>query len=380
MNRHVRQPGARLLSCRWMALLALGLLATCAARAHDPGLSALAVRARPDGWLATLTMARPDAELLVALDVNQDGRIDPAEFAGARATLERLVAGAVTLRVAGHDLRPSQVAAVLDPSEAVQVALAFSADPGQALRIRSAVPSLLARGHREYLSVHDSTGQLLECRMLEAADAALETSAFPPRQAQGGPASSSPAVRSAGGFITMGIEHIATGYDHLVFLVGLLLVGASFRAVLKIITSFTVAHSITLALATMDVIRVPSGVVEPLIAVSIFYVGIENLFHKNPERRWRLTFLFGLVHGCGFATALRDVGVGGGQPVAVPLLAFNLGVELGQLALAALVVPLLWALQRRPVFPARCVPAGSLVIALAGAYWFMARVLAAPGP
>src|SRR5262249_19918028 len=146
--------------------------------------------------------------------------------------------------------------------------------------------------------------------------------------------------RGPGEFLWMGIEHIATGYDHLAFLLGLLIVASTMRAVARLITSFTVAHSITLALATLDVIRLPALVVEPLIALSIVYVGVENLRGGDREGRWRLTFLFGLIHGCGFASALRDAGVGSAGPgVAMPLICFNLGVELGQLALAALVLP-----------------------------------------
>jgi hydrogenase/urease accessory protein HupE len=174
----------------------------------------------------------------------------------------------------------------------------------------------------------------------------------------------------------LGIEHIATGYDHLVFLLGLLVVGGTFRSVVKIVTSFTVAHSITLALATLDVIRFPATVIEPIIAASIIYVGIENLVRRDLDRRWRLAFAFGLIHGCGFASVLRELGIGAnGSGVAMPLLSFNLGVELGQITLAAVVLPVIWQLRQRPAFEPRYVPACSALIALAGGYWLVERIL-----
>ena len=121
--------------------------------------------------------------------------------------------------------------------------------------------------------------------------------------------------------------------------------------------------------------HIPSSVVEPLIAASILYVGLENILRNNLQRRWLLTFAFGLIHGFGFATALREMGVGaGGSGVVLPLLSFNLGVELGQIAIAAAALPLIWKLRRRPSFVARFAPACSLLVALAGCYWLIARL------
>src|SRR6185295_4944850 len=130
-----------------------------------------------------------------------------------------------------------------------------------------------------------------------------------------------------------------TGYDHLLFLGGLLIACRRFSTMAGIVTCFTIAHSITLALAALDVLAIPSRVVEPLIAASIVFVGIENLVRRGaePKGRWALTFVFGLVHGFGFASVLRDLGVGrGGHGLLVPLFTFNLGVEVGQVAVAAI--------------------------------------------
>ena len=178
-------------------------------------------------------------------------------------------------------------------------------------------------------------------------------------------------------FLLLGVEHILTGYDHLVFLIGLLIAGVSFTSAARIITSFTIAHSITLALATLDIVRISPGVVEPLIAVSIVYVGVENIFRRELKRRWLLTFGFGLIHGFGFASALSDLGIvsSGAASAAVPLLSFNLGVELGQIAIAAVVWPVIWKLRDKPSFVARFVPVCSTLIALAGGLWLIERTM-----
>ncbi|MEO7597450.1 MAG: HupE/UreJ family protein, partial [Opitutus sp.] len=148
-------------------------------------------------------------------------------------------------------------------------------------------------------------------------------------------------------FLRLGVTHIWTGYDHLLFLFGLLIVCRTLRTVVAIISCFTVAHSLTLALATFDLATLSPRWVEPAIAASIVFVGLENLWRRGAEPRGRMlvTFCFGLVHGFGFANVLRGLGVGsGGRGIALPLFTFNLGVELGQIAVASLVLPIMWQL------------------------------------
>ncbi|MEO5712741.1 MAG: HupE/UreJ family protein [Luteolibacter sp.] len=176
-------------------------------------------------------------------------------------------------------------------------------------------------------------------------------------------------------FFQLGIKHILTGYDHLLFLLALLIGCRRLRPMLLIITAFTLAHSITLALATFDIVNLPSRWVESFIALSIIYVGLEN-FSRNlsVKRRAGLTFLFGLVHGLGFAGLLKSIGLGaGGQSVLAPLLAFNLGVEAGQLAVVALVLPVLFYARRQPGFGRFGIPALSTIVVLLGCYWFVQR-------
>jgi hydrogenase/urease accessory protein HupE len=180
------------------------------------------------------------------------------------------------------------------------------------------------------------------------------------------------------GFVKLGVEHIWGGYDHLLFLFALLIVCRTFRSIVAIVSCFTIAHSITLALATLDVVNLPAKWVEPAIAASIVFVGVENLLRRGeePKGRWALTFAFGLVHGFGFASVLRDLGLGrGSEGIAMPLFTFNLGVELGQIAIAAVVLPIVWQMRKDEKFVQRGVPVLSALVAAAGLYWFLDRTV-----
>ncbi|MDO9707118.1 HupE/UreJ family protein [Paracraurococcus lichenis] len=147
-------------------------------------------------------------------------------------------------------------------------------------------------------------------------------------------------------FFRYGLEHILTGFDHLLFLLALLLRGGGIGALLGIVTAFTLAHSITLGLAVLRIAALPAGIVEPLIALSIAWVAAENILARRPaRRRWVEGFAFGLVHGFGFAGALLELDLPAGA-LAGALLFFNLGVEAGQAAVVALLFPLLLWLRR----------------------------------
>ena len=190
-------------------------------------------------------------------------------------------------------------------------------------------------------------------------------------------------------YVWKGMEHIYSGYDHIAFILGLLLVAALRREpqgwsarpfqlalpyVLKVVTAFTVAHSLTLILAALDVISLPSRFVESAIAASIVYIALENMAPREPRYRWPVAFLFGLVHGLGFAAMLRPILPPHG--VIVPLVAFNVGVELGQLTIVAAVLPFLLLAARAGAARYRrvVVLGGSTLIALVGALWLVERV------
>ena len=182
-------------------------------------------------------------------------------------------------------------------------------------------------------------------------------------------------------YVLSGIEHIFIGADHVAFLTALLLWATRFWPVVKVVTAFTVAHSITLSLAVLDLVRVPGVIVEPLIALTVIWVAVENFISHDIEGRWRLTFVLGLIHGLGFAGVLQEYGLPT-DAIGLALASFNLGVEIGQLAIVALLMPVLLALDRlwpRPHGgigrPPALVYGISFPVALLGLWWLAERTV-----
>ena len=209
-------------------------------------------------------------------------------------------------------------------------------------------------------------------KLLTAADPVLELHFADSRNAESPPPGET-ALQRVQRFVMLGAKHVLTGYDHLLFLFGVLIACRTLRSMLAVVTTFTVAHSLTLAFAALGQVSVPGRIVEPLIAASIVFVALENVRRQEAlRRRIAITFAFGLVHGLGFAGALEDLQL---QASALPLtlFSFNLGVELGQLAVAALALPLfmkLHATQRG----LRVVLLSSVVLSGTGFFWFLERL------
>ena len=176
-------------------------------------------------------------------------------------------------------------------------------------------------------------------------------------------------------FIPSGIHHIMIGPDHILFLVGLLLLGGTWMALVRIVTAFTIGHSITLSVAALNLVTPPASLIEPAIALSIVFVGADNLVRGDGRdlRAW-VALVFGLVHGFGFANVLREFGLPA-EALGWSLFSFNVGVEIGQLAIVLLVATGLAAIQRYSVpLRHRVAFAGSIVVIAAGTYWFVERV------
>ncbi|HET9360462.1 MAG TPA: HupE/UreJ family protein [Vicinamibacterales bacterium] len=176
-------------------------------------------------------------------------------------------------------------------------------------------------------------------------------------------------------FIPSGTHHILIGPDHILFLVGLLLLGGTWGALVRIVTAFTIGHSVTLSLAALDVVTPPASIIEPAIALSIVFVGADNLVRGEGRdlRAW-VALVFGLVHGFGFANVLREFGLPR-EALGWSLFSFNFGVEIGQLVVVLFVASLLAAIRRKSlVLGSRVAVAGSVVVIAAGAYWFVQRV------
>jgi len=340
--------------------------------AHDPGLSTANVRLTQSNIEVTLGFSIIDTAEIVEIDKNRDAHISKQELAEATLELQKKGTNALEAKLDGRPIAPAGVKCSFDPSDNASVTITFDTPQFSKLEIRSKWLALLQPAHRQFLSIHGPNGNVLAERLLSANSDSVTI--------QMNPADSKPTdvvqKNAFADFLVMGVKHIWTGYDHLLFLFGLLIVTRNFISSFKIITCFTIAHSITLTVATLSMVQFSSRVVEPLIAVSIVYVGIENLIRgDDPKGRWLLTFAFGLIHGLGFASVLRELGVGSnGSGIAVPLVSFNLGVELGQIAIAALVLPIIWKLRTRPGFINRWVPACSALVAVLGGYWFVQRV------
>ena len=181
-------------------------------------------------------------------------------------------------------------------------------------------------------------------------------------------------------FVPQGIHHILIGPDHLLFLVGLLLLGGSLRRLLMVITAFTIAHSITLALAVLDLVSPPGNVVEPIIALSIVYVGADNLLVRGGRdmRVW-IALVFGLIHGFGFASVLREMGLPSGA-LAGRCSRSTSGSRIGQVAVAVVVASALaWLRARNEKIGRRLAVAGSVGVIAAGTFWFVQRVFFSGG-
>jgi hypothetical protein len=204
----------------------------------------------------------------------------------------------------------------------------------------------------------------------------------------------SPAAwRTFSEYLQAGIWHIWSGIDHLLFLISLLLPAVLIRrgarwepvtaarpavfSILKVVTAFTLAHSITLTLAALNVVRLPSRLTESVIAASIIIAALNNIFPVVTDSRARIAFAFGLLHGFGFASVLADMGLPSGARL-LSLLSFNLGIETGQLAVVLGVMPIVYATRATLVYRRAVLPWGSAVIALVALVWLLQRAALPP--
>jgi hydrogenase/urease accessory protein HupE len=312
---------------------------------------------------ARLTFFRGEL-LLLAPDGLEESATETAALERVRATVE--------VRAAGDrcELRESRLRPVEEDGWSVE--LGWRCPSGET-RWTVGLPILaeLSAGHTHLARV-TAGGQTVE-RVARASVPAFEVEARPS------------VLHQAGRFFRLGVEHIFTGYDHLAFLLGLLLLGGTVSQLAAIVSSFTVAHSVTLALAALGLVALPASLVEPTIAASVVAVAAENLWALRPGadsatrvqeaigRRWKLTFAFGLVHGFGFASVLRELALPRAALLA-GLVSFNVGVECGQLLLVLVAVPLLRALRGRGAVRLPGSPALSWSIGALGLLWLGQRV------
>jgi hydrogenase/urease accessory protein HupE len=358
--------------------LLLGPLFLSPALAHPPGLSSLDGQLRSDGLSVKVTYAVQDIEALVNLDVDFDAEVTEKERLDGKVLLAALVSKNLMVTSNGSTIEPWGSPKVeYDQQNNVHVEFSYPFLPSGHLRLVSQLIDLMPPGHQQFASLKRSDGFVLSEKMLRQGDESIDVYLDSQPSADGEHAR--PVATSFVAFFELGVDHILTGYDHLLFLFGLLVATHSFWPAFKIITFFTVAHSVTLALAALGGFELSPSIVEPLIAATIVYVGIENLIcgEATKGRHW-LTFFFGLIHGFGFAGVLRELDItsmDGG--ILLPLFSFNLGIETGQLAMAAIVLPFIWWVKSTSIQSALLLKVGSVVIVVMGGYWFIGRTLLA---
>ncbi len=280
--------------------------------------------------------------------------------AAARVT-EHFTVGADTIgRVRVESTR------VVEPGSLEVVAVGALADAGAALTLRTTFHQMTAPDHRVVARVERGGESVPLVLHAGVPDHVLPALAIGESLAGATDAGSFPAM------VRLGVAHILTGYDHLLFLACLLLPGGTWRSRALVVTAFTAAHSLTLGLAALRVVTLPERFVETAIALSIAYVALENVLGDRARPRWPAAFGFGLIHGFGFAGMLDVLHLPTGQWLWA-VLAFNAGVELGQLAIAAVAVPLL-AMLARHAWHGRAVQLASAGVFGLAVFWIMERL------
>ncbi|MGI8889261.1 MAG: HupE/UreJ family protein [Chthoniobacterales bacterium] len=349
---------------RYLIALLLALCLTGSAFAHDPGLSSANLQVDRDTISAVVTFNERD----IAGVLGESAAAVTGNGPAIRGKMEALARRALTLEADGQQIPPLTVTTSVDQNKNVEFSYTYERPRGSSeITVHSALLPDMPFGHRQAFAAVSDTGQEIARSLLSKRE---DTARVIPGIALPS------ANHSFLDFLLLGIRHILTGYDHLLFLFGLLIVCRNLKEAGLLITCFTIAHSITLALSTFGLVQLQSRWVESAIAASILYVGAENLLRRGAHfrGRWLLTFTFGLVHGLGFASVLREMGVANsGRAAIIPLVAFNSGVEVGQLCVAAVLLPLILHFRKRPRFLKVGVPACSAVVALAGACWLVQR-------
>ncbi len=370
------------------SLMLLGLLYAGAAGAHSSSNSYL-VLSMPSGQLTLRADVHlRDLDLVFDLDSNRDGQVTWGETRSRSAELSAWLSQGIGLSASGQscslgdvDLQASEHADGMYLS-----ALWMPICPG----IQAPVDQSTLTLRYDLLFAQDNLHRgLLKVDFPDYQSSSLLSPERP--QAQVSAADSRP-LKVLGRYLIEGVWHIWIGIDHIVFLLSLLLLAPlqpsrrrvvdwqaspRFRPVvldvLAVVTAFTVAHSITLGLTITGWLSPPADVVEPAIALSVVLAALNNLLGFSALKRWRLAFVFGLVHGFGFASVLLDLGLPA-RALFAALGGFNLGVELGQLAIVGLFLPLAWMMRRTLFYRWILVAGGSATIVVLGLFWTVQRL------
>ena len=363
--------------------LAAGLLFACGlVQAHKPSDSYLAFEIDGNRITGQWDIALRDFEYAIGLDANGDGEITWGEVRARHADIAAYALARLSLRVDGRpcELQP-EAHLIDDHSDGAYEVLKFSAACPPAATGPQAIDI-------DYSLFFDFDAQH-EGLLRLVSDGATTTGIFSAdRRTQHFTLREISAAGQFLAFARQGVWHIWIGFDHILFLLSLLLPAVlaysgrrwqpvdrfrpAFWDVVRVVTSFTVAHSITLSLAALEVITLPSRLVESTIALSVVLAALNNVRPVIEERRWLMAFVFGLIHGFGFASVLADLGLPR-NALLLALVGFNLGVEGGQMAIVATFLPLAFLLRATPLYRRGIMTGGSVLIAMVAAIWLIER-------
>jgi len=359
-------------------LIALALMAPAAAQAHKPSDSYLSLSLR-SAFTGEWKIALRDLDYAIGLDANDDGAITWGEL---RARHQAIAAYALSrLRIEGDG-----TACVARPGE--QLVETLSDGSYTVLRFSMDCERRPDSVRIDYSLFFDTDRQHRGLVRLAAAGISQTAIFSPDRGRQQFDLAAASPVRQFVAYVREGIWHIWIGYDHVLFVLTLLLPAVlqrrpqgwvavqrfrqAFLQVIGIVTAFTLAHSCTLSLAALGVIGLPSRLVESVIAASIVIAALNNVHPLVTRRLWLVALTFGLAHGFGFASVLADLGLPR-EALLISLVAFNLGVEIGQLAIVAAVLPLIYGISRWRHYPLAVLQGGSLAIVSVASLWFIQR-------
>lgn len=370
---------------RFVAALSLVLLLAFSAHAHKPSDSYLALQVEGAQLRGQWDIALRDLEYALGVDQDGDGAITWGELRARHADIAAYALARLKLSANGNDCGLDPPALLVDEhSDGAYAVLRFSAN------CRAGAIAAVAVDYRLFFDLDPTHRGLLR---IEHAAGALTGVLSPERARQSFVLAEVTRWSQLFDYLREGVWHIWIGFDHVLFLLSLLLPAvlagsASGRAfsqpagrfapvfwdVFRIVTAFTVAHSITLSLAALAVISLPSRLVESAIALSVALAALNNLYPLVSRARWMVAFGFGLVHGFGFASVLADLGLPQASLV-LALVGFNLGVESGQLAIVTLFLPLAYALRRTWLYRRLIFAGGSTLIVLLAGVWLLERAL-----
>jgi hypothetical protein len=365
---------------RVVLLCWLGSLLATTAFAHKPSDSYLTITGGGTQLTAKWDIALKDLEFLIGLDADQNGEITWGELKSQGQAIAAHALSRLRITADGQDCEPQLVRLLVTRhSDGAYAVLVLETNcPGDAAMLNVHYNLLFDVDPTHRGLVLYTNGAVANTHVLSPNKPTLELRASESRLAQ-----------SFVEYVHEGVWHIWIGFDHMLFLVSLLLpavllrrenrwqsvevFGPACTAVLKIVTVFTLAHSITLWLAVMKYVSLPGWLVESTIALSIVVTALNNLYPVLPLSGWAIAFVFGLVHGFGFANVLMDLGLSNAT-LAVALLGFNVGVELGQMAIVLVFFPIAFLLRGTFVYQWLLFRVGSVLIAVIAALWMYERL------